>query len=209
MGKRRRQRRAAQAAPQATPTAPVVPVDALSPYDITQRWEDGSKFRGGYGSTNLLTTDYWTLRARSSELFDTNLFARGIIRRLVTNEIVTGLNLECTPEEKLLGREEDSLSDWTEMVENRFTLWTADPVLCDQHEMDTFGTLQANARAEALIAGDVLVTLRQSQVTGLPRVQLTMGKLVQTPWPYPQLRKGSRIVHGVELDSLEDRKSVV
>lgn len=181
----------------------MVSVDALAPYDIQQRFEDGSKFHGGYGSTNLLTTDYWTLRARSAELFDTNLFARGIIRRLVTNEIVTGLNLECTPDERLLGKPEDSLSDWTETVENRFTLWAADPILCDQREMDTFGALQANARAEALIAGDVLVTLRQSQTTGLPRVQLTPGSAVQTPWPEPNLRKGSRIVYGVELDSLD------
>ena len=190
-------------APAQASEPPTIPITALSPYDINQRWDDGSKFRGGYGATNLLTTDYWTLRARSSELFDTNLFARGIIRRLVTNEIVTGLNLECTPEELLLGREEDSLADWAETVESRFSLWSADAVLCDQREMDTFGALQANARAEALIAGDVLVTLRQSQATGLPRVQLISGSAVQTPWPHPQLRKGSRIVHGVELDSLD------
>jgi capsid protein len=203
MSKRSRRKQRASAAPIVTepPSPPVIPVSALGPY-VQQSWENGSKFSGGYGATNLLTTDYWTLRARSAELFDTNLFARGIIRRLVTNEIVTGLNLECTPEELLLGREEDSLADWAEMVENRFTLWGSNPVLCDQKEMDTFGALQANARAEALIAGDVLVTLRQHPMTGLPRVQLISGSAVQTPWPAPQLRQGSRIVHGVELDSL-------
>jgi lambda family phage portal protein len=184
-------------------TGDAVPVTALGPYDVQYRYETGSKFAGGYGQTVVLTTDYWTLRQRSAELWQTNLFARGIIRRLVTNEIVTGLNLECTPEEAILGKPEESLADWTETVENRFVLWGADPVLCDQKEQDTFGSLQANIRAEALIAGDVLITLRQSQVTGLPRVQLTPGSAIQTPWPLPKMRQGSRIVHGVELDSLD------
>jgi hypothetical protein len=30
---------------------------------------DGSKFVGGFGATELLNFDYWTLRARSIELF--------------------------------------------------------------------------------------------------------------------------------------------
>lgn len=184
-------------------TGDTISVDALGPYDLQFKYENGTKFAGGFGATSILVTDYWTLRQRSAELFEQNLFARGIIRRLVTNEIVTGLNLECTPEEALLGKAEDSLADWAETVENRFVLWGADPVLCDQKEMDTFGSLQANIRAEALIAGDVLVTLRQSQMTGLPRVQLTPGSAVQSPWPIPVLRQGSRIVHGVELDSLD------
>lgn len=182
---------------------PSMTVEALGPYDVHYKWQAGGKFPGGFGPTVVLSTDYWTLRARSAELFEQNLFARGIIRRLVTNEIVTGLNLECTPEESILGVQEDSLADWSETVENRFVLWGADPVLCDQMEMDSFGALQANIRAEALIAGDVLVTLRQSQITGLPRVQLTRGDAVQTPYPLPKLRQGSRIVHGVELDSMD------
>ncbi len=184
-------------------TGDSIDVEALGPYDVQYRYETGSKYPGGYGQTSVLITDYWTLRQRSAELFEQNLFARGIIRRLVTNEIVTGLNLECTPEEAILGKPEESLADWAETVENRFVLWGDDPVLCDQKELDTFGSLQANIRAEALIAGDVLVTMRQSPVTGLPRIQLTPGSAVQNPWPMPKLRQGSRICHGVELDSMD------
>ncbi len=178
-------------------------VDALGPYGVQYKYQNGSKFWGGFGPTSVLITDYWTLRARSAELYQTNLFARGLIRRLVTNEIVTGLNLESTPEESLLGLQKDALADWTENVENRFVLWGADPVLCDQKELDSWGSLQACIRAEALIAGDVLITLRQSPVTGLPRLQLTPGAAVQSPWPMPKLREGSRICHGVELDSMD------
>lgn len=169
----------------------------LSPW--RHSFDDGSKFAGGYGYTNLLTTDYWTLRARSSELFETNIYARGIVRRLITNEINDGLKLQSMPEEKILGKEEDSLSEWTEEVENRFQLWCDRPLLCDQAERLSFGALQAVARMEALVDGDVLVVLRQDSRTGLPRVQLIKGSQVQTPMN--ALSTGATIKHGVELDS--------
>jgi len=166
---------------------------------VRYSYDDGTKFAGGFGITKLLTADYWTLRARSAQLFETNLYARGIIRRLVTNVINTGLSLEATPEEAILGKEEDSLGDWSEMVENRFQLWCDGPKLCDQAERQTFGQLQAEAYREALIEGDVLVVLRQDPRTGLPRLQLIKGSNVRNPWnvkdPLP-----NKIKHGVEVD---------
>ena len=190
------------------PMLPRVTVGDLDPYrpqasgsfPVTRNvFDDGEKFFGGFGATQLLTADYWTLRARSTQLFETNLYARGIIRRLVTNEINTGLHLEAEPEEGVLGVEEDSLADWSETVENRFRLWAKNPWLCDHDERRTFGALQAQIRMEALVAGDVLVVLRQDRRTGLPRVQLISGSAVQTPMRAP--RRGSRILHGVELDA--------
>lgn len=178
----------------ALPTA----LGQLAPWRYS--FDDGSKFAGGYGFTQLLLTDYWTLRQRSAELFETNLYARGIVRRLVTNEINVGLHLEATPEEGLLGKPEDSLADWSETVENRFQLWCDRPPLCDQAELLTFGAIQAVARLEALVAGDVLVTLRQDARTGLPRVQLVNGAKVQTPFGM-ELGGGNTIKHGVELDA--------
>lgn len=165
------------------------------------RWYDGEKFTGGFGETEFLTADYWTLRARSTQLFRTNLYARGLIRRLVTNEINTGLHLEAVPDETILGREEDSLADWAEHVENRFHIWEKSPRLCDHREQETFGGLQAAARAEALISGDVLVVLRQDRRTELPRIQLISGSAVQSPTD-ARPRRGNRIEHGVELDEL-------
>lgn len=184
---------------QAEPALPTIPVSALSASAGWQRaYHDGSKFSGGFGATQLLTADYWTLRARSSQLFKENLYARGLIRRLITNEINTGLHLEATPEEGLLGLEEDSLADWSETIENRFKIWGKSARLCDHREQRSFGGLQAQIRMEALIAGDVLVVLRQDQRTGLPRVQLIGGSAVQTPMRQP--RRGNEIKHGVEID---------
>lgn len=167
---------------------------------LREVWDHGEKFAGGLGPVDIVWTDYWALRARSAELFQRNLYARGLIRRLVSNEINTGLHLEATPEEKILGKEEDSLSLWSEDVENRFGLWGKNPYLCDQDERRTFGALQEAARAEALVAGDVLVLLRNDPRTRLPRVQLIPGNAVQTPWR--DAPRGVDIVHGVELDSL-------
>jgi lambda family phage portal protein len=185
------------------PAVPVFPLASLANAPVRYGYHDGEKFPGGFGPTQLLIDDYWTLRARSSQLFELNLYARGLIRRLITNEINTGLHLEATPEEKVLGREEDALADWTELVENRFAIWERRPALCDRSERMTFGQMQAAARAEALIAGDVLVVLTQSPITKLPRVLLVRGDRVRTPMHLmlgDKLPNGNRVVHGVELD---------
>ena len=161
---------------------------------------DGEQFPGGLGPTQIIWKDYWSLRQRSVQMFEQNLYARGIIRRLVTNEINTGLQLEVTPEEEIIGREEGSLDDWSEEVENRWRIWARTPGRCDALEQRGFGRLQAAARMEALISGDVLVVLAQDRATGLPRVRLIDGQAVQTPAQKP--RTGNRIVDGVELDRL-------
>jgi len=161
---------------------------------------DGDKFYGGFGSTRLYIADYWTLRQRSSQLFTENLYARGIIRRLVTNEINTGLSLEATPGE-LLGISDDARNDWSDNVENRFEVWAKNPLLCDYKGLSSFGKLQAQCRLEALVGGDVLVVSRISRVTNLPQVELIDGSRVQTPFGGGSPQQGNEIKHGVEVDS--------
>lgn len=183
-----------------TAALPVIQLqDLLTPNAPSRwKWDDGERYAGGYGLTNILIADYWTLRLRSAELFETNLYARGLIRRLVTNEINTGLELEAMPQELILGQQQDALADWSEDVETRFHLWAMTPKLCDYNEQETFGGLQAKARQEALVAGDVLVVLHQDRRTGLPRIQLVNGSSVGTPMANP--RRGNTILHGVEID---------
>lgn len=162
---------------------------------------DGDKFFGGFGATQLQFTDYWTLRARSAQLFNENLYARGLIRRLVTNEINTGLTPEACPDEKIIGLAEDSLADWSETVESRFGIWSKNPELCDWEGRRTYGELQRDIRREALIGGDVLVVLRFSRRTRLPRLQVILGESIRTPLGADQdVRKGHEIRHGVEFN---------
>lgn len=190
---------------------PAPPAPAPSPASsapgvarVRQQWHDGDKYPGGFGFTELLTADYWTLRQRSAQLFKTNIYARGIVRRLVTNIINTGLALEAVPEEQILGQGEDALAEWSETVENRFHLWERTAKLCDYSGARSFGGIQAAAKMAALISGDVLIVLLQDPATGLPRVRLVDGCRVQSPFgslqDQPQLAPGHEVKHGVELD---------
>lgn len=180
---------------------PVIHVQDLD--QAPARWTtwDGEKFAGGWRLTKLLQTDYWTLRARSVQLFETNPYARGIVRRLVINEINTGLHLEATPAESILGYPEDGLAEWSESTENLFELWGRNPRLCDHAERQTFGALTAQARLESVVSGDVLCVLIQDKRTKLPRVQLVNGACVQTPLSQEGKGEGNVIRHGVELDA--------
>lgn len=184
-------------------------VNKLSAYagqQYTSQFEhsiwDGEKFFGGYGTTQVLQLDYWTLRARSAELYNTNLYARGLIRRLVTNEINTGLSPEAIPDEAILNVTDGSLADWTETIENRFGLWGNDAKLCDYKKRLTFGAIQRIARLEAYVVGDILVVMRQSRATKLPMVQLISGNRVQTPLASDsdKIPVNHVIRHGVEFD---------
>ena len=189
----------------------VTSVDDLKAYSYAGQqnmspWEnslyDGGKFFGGFGVTQIQEVDYWTLRQRSAQLFNENLYARGLVRRLITNEINTGIMPEASPDEEIIGVELDSLNDWTETVETRFGIWGKNPKLCDYKHRGTFGAIQRAARMEALVSGDVLVVLRQSPTTKLPQIQLVSGNKVQTPLgDNHTIRKGHTVRHGVELNA--------
>ena len=186
----------------------VVPVEDLPQASISAPYAhdflNGDKFAGGYGPTKLYITDYWTLRARSAELFKDNLYARGLIRRLVTNEINTGLVPEMCPDEETLGLEQGSLAEWADDIENRFTIWGKNPRVCDWLHAKTFRGLQESVRQEALIEGDILVVLRPSKRTNALAVRLIPGAKVQSPAESDaKLRKGHELKHGVELDAMQ------
>jgi lambda family phage portal protein len=173
----------------------------LPSYSRSRRWT-GEKYPGGLGVLDVLTTDYWTLRTLSAQAWKRSMYARGIIRRLVTNIINTGLHLEATPEEAILGVPDGSLEEWSELVEKRFELWANDPQLCDRLRANSFGEIQAIAKTEALVVGDVLCMLDIDQVTGLPLLRLENGANVQTPMERAIDRPGvNRVRDGVELDA--------
>lgn len=191
----------------ATDIAPTIGVDELPNSNFASALEraidfNGNKFAGGFGSTEIQIMDFWTLRQRSSQLFNENIYAKGLIRRLISNEINTGLNLESMPDEEILGIGEDELNDWTEAIETRFQIWGRLPSVVDFEENLTWGQLQAACRMESLVAGDCLVILRPDRKTGLPKIQLVPGNSVQTPIGSDFNRNtGNGIFEGVEIDS--------
>jgi lambda family phage portal protein len=165
---------------------------------VSATW-DGDKYPTGFGDTVLYDVDYYTLRARSRQLFTENLYARGVIRRLVTNIINVGLTLEVMPDELTLGMEPDSLTEWSEQLENKFYIWGGDPQNIDVKGQSTWGGIQEQIEIEALVAGDVLVVLKIDEKTGLPKIKLVAGDRIQDP---PKIKNGAnKIKHGVELDA--------
>lgn len=143
---------------------------------------NGDKFPGGLGTPlDILQMDYWALRSRSNELFHKNLYARGIVRRLVTNIISTGLHLEACPEKSVLGLTDDFIDEWSEEIESRFYLYNSTPEVCDYKKRRNGGAIQAQIKLESIVGGDCLVVSRQSPKYRLPNIQIISGERVQTP----------------------------
>lgn len=162
---------------------------------------NGDKFPGSFGPTKLFNwVDYWELRKRSAQLFKENTYARGMIRRLLRNEINTGLSAESNPISDIIGLTEDEASEWAEIRETDWNLWGNTSEQCDFLKKDTIGKIAENCRQTALVSGDCLVVLRINRITGLPMVQLIDGSNIRSP--FGKTKHGNnRIVHGVELDS--------
>ena len=183
----------------------VLDVNALNDFvgGAAQAW-NGDKFLGGFGITkDYEVINHWLLRKRSKQLFTENLYARGMIRRLITNIINKGLSLEATPDADILGLAREDLAAWSENIERRFSIWGKNPELCDYRGARTYGALQRQAKLMAMISGDVLIILRQG-ITGLPNVDLVDADHVSNPMSDTLLRavrnRGNTIVDGVELD---------
>jgi capsid protein len=186
--------------PEATePSVPVIGVDELRDTVLSHGYSQlftGEKFLGGLGEPAILRMDYYTQRAHSRRVFHDNLYARGLIRRLVTNEIATGLSLEATPVANLVGMTYDEVDDWSEDVEDRYDLWAKDKTQCSIDRLQSAMSQQRSIRREALVEGDVLVVLTYDKVTGSPRVRIVPGGAIVNP-----ARPNGQTTHGVERNS--------
>lgn len=190
------------------PSIPVIPVTELSaaagnydaPYQFAQL--NGDKFLGGFGATQLHIIDYWSLRQRSIQMWNENIYCQGLISTFVTNIINTGLSLESKPIASILGMDQDALNDWTDEVEARFEIYADNPKMVDFYGEKTLGELQAQRELQALIEGDVLVVHHFDAKTMLPKVQLISSNCIQSPLDGDKkLAKGHTVEHGVEMDA--------
>ncbi len=162
----------------------------------------GNKFEGGFGKTRIYvdgTIDYNMLRWRSTQLYIENLYAKGLINRLVINSINTGLKLQANPVNEIIGMEEDQLQEWSEDIEARFSLWNEDPLLVDYQNENDFATLQWIIYLHAKLSGDVLVVAKVVKPFMLPQIQVIDGRHVKTPFNVDT--KNKTIKNGIEFDS--------
>jgi capsid protein len=168
--------------------------------DIISSIFDGDKFSGSFGTTKSYDyVDYYTLRKRSVQLFEENHYAKGIIERIIQNEIHKGLQLEASPIPKIIGLLEDETINWAEDIETDWQLWSEDAQQVDWLQSKNLGQLQADARMTAMLSGDALIVLRSNQKTGLPQIEIIDGSNIVSPIGYVP-RNGNKIVYGVEID---------
>ncbi len=162
----------------------------------------GTKFAGGYsdpaGFGRVRIANMRVLRSRSLELFQTQAYCRGIVRRLYMAEIHTGLSPECRPVASMLDMDLDQAADWADDVEVRWHLWAdASPSVCDRSRVLSFGKMQQQVRMLAIVGGDVLAVLVPDAITRRPTVQLITSEKIVTPF---QMLGKADIRDGVEID---------
>lgn len=180
-------------------------VKALGDYFGGDFW-DGAKFPGSLGPVSeWVFVDYWKLRKRSMKLFRSNTYMKGVIRRLVTNEIHTGIVATPTPMGSVLFPGRDGVEqaqravEYSDIIANEFDLYCNSPAIFDWSKKDTFGAFQKLVRTESLISGDGIIISRIDKSTNLPRWQWVNGDHIRTP-DAPNLIDGHYIKHGVEFD---------
>jgi capsid protein len=177
--------------------------------DIIDDVFDGDKFPGSFGYTKEYVinhaVDYFTLRRRCYQLFIENTYFQGIIKRVLRNEIFTGMYPEPTPIGSILWpnlseeAQEQETTKYAELMNVAFSLYADDYNIFDYKRQMTFGEFQEAVRQEAIICGDVVIVSRINQQTGLPSWDIISGNNIETPLEYT-CRQGNTVTHGVERD---------
>ena len=172
---------------------------------------DGDKFPNSFGMTREYiinhSVDYFTLRRRCYQLFIENTYFQGMIKRILRNEIFTGMFPEPTPIGEVLWPElsedeqEKEAAKYADIMNVNFALYASEYKVFDYKQEMTFGEFQEAVRQEAIICGDVVIVSRINHQTMLPCWDIISGNNIETPFEVTNLKKGHTITHGVERDA--------
>lgn len=150
--------------------------------------------------SGINSINYYQIRKLSRQLFTENLYAAGLIDRMVTNVVNDGLKLEADPSDIITEMKDEEHVIWTDKVEKLFSLWASSKSVSVDEVHDLSG-LEKIGYTEKLIEGDILKITKMDKKTFLPKVKYISGRWVQTAINSKDLAaKGNRVLHGVEID---------
>lgn len=180
---------------------------------------DGETSAGDMGPARVYTKDFYTLRARSKQMYTESGVCHMVVNRFTEWVVGGGLGLKSDPREVVLKKFKINVDTETfnDTVEQLWTVYAASKH-ADSTGKQTLHALSAEAHRESKNTGDILVILRVAG--GLVKVQHVDGDHVGNPpgcsarfsenkmvgaqsqsgydWVYNETN--NRIRHGVEID---------
>jgi lambda family phage portal protein len=141
------------------------------------------------------------LHGRGRYEYQSNAIARGIVDKIKTNAVGSGLQMNPNIDKIKLGLTDEQVTDWQRKTRAEFELWSNSKD-CDAGRRLTFGQLQILVMSSALVNGDIFTALPRSKRIGQPydlRVQLIEADRVRTP---SDKSMDSNIVGGIRMGAL-------
>ncbi|WP_150428862.1 phage portal protein [Dechloromonas sp. CZR5] len=154
--------------------------------------------RSGDSDSDTLR-DLPTLRARSRDLVRNSPLAGGAINTQVTNVVGTGLAVQPSPNQELLGLSDEEAAAWASHTDQQFKIF-AESITCDVTRHQNFYGLQDLAFRSALESGDTFAVLPELKRPDVPyklAIQLVEADRISNPYLKPDT---SRLTAGVEMD---------
>jgi lambda family phage portal protein len=150
-----------------------------------------------------MSADYTQGQQKTSGLYFENAIAAGIIDSMVDGTIGGGLSLESNINYKVLGLKAEDVKEIQQKIEGYWETWAKNPIMCHVQKKLSFGSLQREAYANALSAGDMLQHIKISRPFGkkgsaYPQLQNIAGQSIMSP----NLSDSKTIKGGVECNAI-------
>lgn len=139
------------------------------------------------------------MRASSRDMYMNTPLVRGLLRRVKTNVVGSGLQLQSRIHRKFLNMNDDEATAWEENTEREFDLW-ASSVDCDASRHQTFYDMGNLTILSMLLSGDVFITFPFIPRKGMPydlRLKIIESDFVSNPNMTMDTKKTAG---GVEVD---------
>jgi lambda family phage portal protein len=133
-------------------------------------------------------------------MYMNNPVATAVVKRLTTNVVGTGINLQCRIDRGFLNLTDENARQWERNTERKYRAW-ANTTECDAEQFSTFRQLQWQAFFNMLLSGDCFIILNRYSRNGRgPQLRLKLVEADECVNPNNQFDT-NKIAGGVEVDT--------